>query len=203
MTEACRRPRFSSCNAFTLNLYVSSSTLRTRLCCCSDSILFWSCSLVTGDGGIIIGPPSIELESLSDALSRSAIFLKQKFPSKTTYNSFLLIARSNKREWYVPFRANVRLFSLKLHHLAREIPSNIATSYHDDMCSAVKRISCLILHELLAKKMSNVFSDSSSLEFEEFLCYVARASLLEWWGNIKLIDYCTSKWLNGEKLNLE
>lgn len=36
---------------------------------------FCSCSRVTGDGGIIIGPPSIELESLSDALSRSAMFL--------------------------------------------------------------------------------------------------------------------------------
>jgi hypothetical protein len=74
MTEAWRRLRFSSCSALTLNLYVSSSTLRTLLCCCRDSILFWSCSRVTGDGGIIIGPPSIELESLSDALSRSAIF---------------------------------------------------------------------------------------------------------------------------------
>lgn len=74
MTDAWRSPRFSSCRAFTRSLYVSSSTLSTRLCCCSDSIRFCSCSRVTGDGGIIIGPPSIELESLSDALSRSAMF---------------------------------------------------------------------------------------------------------------------------------
>lgn len=74
MTDAWRRPRFSSCRAFTRSLYVSSSTLSTRLCCWSDSMRFCSCSRVTGDGGIMIGPPSIELESLSDALSRSAMF---------------------------------------------------------------------------------------------------------------------------------
>lgn len=73
MTEAWRRPRFSSCRDFTRSLYVSSSTLSTRLCCCRESIRFCSCSRVTGDGGIMIGPPSIELESLSDALSRSAM----------------------------------------------------------------------------------------------------------------------------------
>lgn len=74
MTDAWRSPRFSSCRAFTRSLYVSSSTLSTRLCCCRDSMRFCSCSRVTGDGGIMIGPPSIELESLSDALSRSAMF---------------------------------------------------------------------------------------------------------------------------------
>lgn len=71
MTEAWRRPRFSSCNALTLSLYVSSSTLSTRFCCCKDSMRLCNCSRVTGDGGIMLGPPppSMELESLSLALS--------------------------------------------------------------------------------------------------------------------------------------
>lgn len=71
ITEACLRLRFSSCKALTRNLYVSNSTFNTRFCCCRLSILFCSCSRVIGLGGIIIGPPSMLLES--DSLAESAI----------------------------------------------------------------------------------------------------------------------------------
>jgi hypothetical protein len=86
ITDACRSPLFSSCNAFTRSLYVSSSTFSTLFCCCNDSIRFWSCSRVTGDGGIIIGPPSIELESLSLALSAMFLQLHNVCPGQIIYN---------------------------------------------------------------------------------------------------------------------
>ncbi|MPC10295.1 hypothetical protein E2C01_002929 [Portunus trituberculatus] len=73
LTDACRNALFSSCRLFTRSLYVSSSALRTRFCCCKQSILFCHCSLVMGeggmDGGCMVGPSVTEDESLSLALS--------------------------------------------------------------------------------------------------------------------------------------
>lgn len=73
MTEAWRNALFSSWRLFTLSLYVSSSALSTRFCCCKHSILFCHCSRVIGEGGMeggcIIGPSVTEDESLSLALS--------------------------------------------------------------------------------------------------------------------------------------
>lgn len=73
LTEAWRNALFSSWRLFTLNLYVSSSALSTRFCCCKHSILFCHCSRVIGEGGMeggcIIGPSVTEDESLSLALS--------------------------------------------------------------------------------------------------------------------------------------
>lgn len=68
-TDVSRNRLHSSSIAFIFNLYVSSSTLSTRFCCCRESIRFCICSLVMGDGGIMMGPPSIDDESLSLALS--------------------------------------------------------------------------------------------------------------------------------------
>lgn len=65
----------SSCNVLHFSLYVSNSIFKTLFSCCNDSILFWSCSNVAGDGGLSVGPPSIELVSLSSSLALSAIFV--------------------------------------------------------------------------------------------------------------------------------
>lgn len=64
---------FSSANCLHFSLYVSNSTFNTLFSCCNESIRFFSCSIWEAADVRWIGPPSIELVSLSSSLALSAI----------------------------------------------------------------------------------------------------------------------------------